>query len=447
MRKLKIGVYFANAGYKNIDLTTPEEGNPGIGGTQFNALTLVHYYQIYYPQNEIYLYADKKGLFPDHINVVETGNLEKSILKAEDYDLDILNIMLPPSLTRSNENKIFNAINNSKKVKFIAWCNNTPTEAILDEMVKSENLVRMVCAGRAQQDRLRDHPIFYKSLTIYNGFDAQPYIPKTDVQKTKSVLYIGSLTWFKGFHVLAKVWKDIVQEVPDAVLDVVGSGKLYNNDAQMGKFGLAEETYENEFMKHLTDTEGNILDSVIFHGLLGTEKIELMQKATVCVPNPTAYSEICPASAIEPQACKTAVVTRKKFGFLDTVWDKKSGFLVKNEDELIEKIVYLLKNTDKAKEMGNKGPIFVDKYFNQKTICRQWHELFIEVQNGGNRKFKHNYRFILVEDNAKREFMRFVKLVVPKTRALTPLRYRAKMPNWTGLIGLTLKYILKKQNS
>jgi len=443
MKKLKIGVYFANSGYYDIDLKSPEEGNPGIGGTQFNALTLVYYYQHYYPENEIILFADKNELLPDTIRIVECNNLENAIIKANDNSLDIF-IYQPSGYTEFYKKKIFELINKVENTKFIAWINNTPIEDICDSIAIEENIVRLVCAGRAQQDRLRDHPVFYKSQTIYNGFDAKPYNPKARIEKTKSVLFIGSLTKFKGFHILAKIWKDIIQEVPDAVLDVVGSGKLYNNDAKLGKFGLAEETYENEFMQHLTDEDGNILKNVVFHGLLGTEKIELLQKATVCVPNPTAISEICPASAIEPQACETAVVTKKKFGFLDTVWDKNSGFLVTNEQQLIEKIVYLLKNPDVAERMGKKGPEFIDKHFNQKIICQQWHALFLDIENDSEKTYKHNYRFLFLEDNAKREFMRLTKLLFPNTRALTPLRFRPKMPNWKGLIGLTTKQILKK---
>ena len=62
------------------------------------------------------------------------------------------------------------------------------------------------------------------------------------------VTYVGSLTKGKGFHVLAKEWKNILKAVPDAELYVLGSGKLYDNKAELGEYGLAEKTYENNLL-------------------------------------------------------------------------------------------------------------------------------------------------------------------------------------------------------
>ena len=42
---------------------------------------------------------------------------------------------------------------------------------------------------------------------------------------------MGGLRVTKGFHILAKVWKEVVKEVPDAELHVMGGSKLYDENA------------------------------------------------------------------------------------------------------------------------------------------------------------------------------------------------------------------------
>ena len=97
----------------------------------------------------------------------------------------------------------------------------------------------------------------------------------------KTVTYIGSLVPTKGFHLLANAWKAVLAEVPDAQLHVVGSGKLYDRNSKLGAYGIAEESYENSFIKGITDRAGELLPSVHFHGVMGEEKKELIARTSV----------------------------------------------------------------------------------------------------------------------------------------------------------------------
>ena len=82
-------------------------------------------------------------------------------------------------------------------------------------------LKRNLCVGKEQYDRLRDHKVFEKSAYIYNCLDFSPYKSR-DIKKKNIVTFIGGLRVTKGFHILAKVWKEVVKEVPDAELHVMG---------------------------------------------------------------------------------------------------------------------------------------------------------------------------------------------------------------------------------
>ena len=45
---MKIGLYLPNESYRGVDLSRPDHGNPGIGGTEYNFLTLPYYFNYFY---------------------------------------------------------------------------------------------------------------------------------------------------------------------------------------------------------------------------------------------------------------------------------------------------------------------------------------------------------------------------------------------------------------
>ena len=158
-----------------------------------------------------------------------------------------------------------------------------------DPLYAFDNCKAWVCVGHEQLDILINRKIYDKSTFIFNIFEselAQP-IP-FEKRGTYDVVYIGSLVEAKGFHVLAEAWSKVLKKVPDARLKVIGSGKLYDRNNSLGRYGIASENYEKRFMPFLTDDKGAIIPSVEFLGTMGTEKYEVIKKAAVGVANPTS---------------------------------------------------------------------------------------------------------------------------------------------------------------
>ncbi len=87
---------------------------------------------------------------------------------------------------------------------------------------------------------------------------------------------------------------------------------------------------------------------------------------------------------IEAMASGLPVVATATTGSKDIVVDGENGFLVPVGDSqvLAKKILYLLNNPDKAKEMGQKGREMVRKKFGRKRLIRQtvkfWEDLIIK---------------------------------------------------------------------
>lgn len=84
-------------------------------------------------------------------------------------------------------------------------------------------------------------------------------------KREHNVCYIGSLHPAKGFQFLAQAWPKVLKEVPDANLFIIGSGKLYGRNAQLGKWGIAKEEFEEEFMPYITQNGKSLILYIFRH--------------------------------------------------------------------------------------------------------------------------------------------------------------------------------------
>jgi glycosyltransferase involved in cell wall biosynthesis len=417
-KKIKVGFYINNQGYPNVDLRFPEKGNPGIGGSEYTELSTAYYLRKFYSEKlEILLFANIIDLLPPSLNIYHAINVVDAAEKSEQQGCDIF--VFRTSLWTDELYEKLSKLH----IKAIARSNNYFDITILKQITNCSRIKSLVCVGQEQLDILRDHRIFKKSIRIFDPFNIENFVPKRGILKQENtVVFIGSLVPAKGFHVLARVWSHILREKPEAKLIVIGSGKLYDRNQQLGTWGIAEESYEANYIRpFLSDDNGNLIKSVYFAGLLGTEKIEILQNADVGVVNPTGATEVCPGSALEIQACGTPVVSTAKLGLLDTVVHKKTGLLGKSDKDLIKNILYLLNNPQVAKQFGENGINFVKENFDHQLISKQWLELFIDIYNDKlpqpqpmKQNYFYNAKFLL-------EGLRILKKYIPPLRNLPSL--------------------------
>ena len=374
MKKLRICLYFNNFGFSDVNLSNPEKGNPGIGGTHFNFVTLPYYFEKNYPGRiDWYMIGKGGNLLPEHISFISINDpIEiEEVLAREKFDFFIWK----PANTKG----LIDILQKFKQPS-IAWCNNIPGPNELESLAQSQIIKKVVFAGHEALDVVRDHSVIKKSTVIFNGFDINS-IPVNDVEKDPNlVVYMGSLVPAKCFHLLAEAWPSIIKENPKAKLKIIGSGALYDRSQKSGKFGLAESSYEDSFMKFLVDENGEILPSVVFMGLMGSEKAELLKQAQIGLINPHGKSEVCPGSAIEFQAAGTPVVAGARYGNLDVIQDDVTGKFVKSIPELIKVITHLLRDADTTKRMGQKGRKFIESKFAQEKIVADWKNLFEQLE-------------------------------------------------------------------
>ncbi len=367
---MKIAFYLPNSGLKYIDCRNLEHGNPGVGGTEYIIQATAHYIQKKHPDNiEIIVGAHEVELLSPELNSIKISNISELVYNVKP---DYLLFKYEPSWYLEIKKAIANV-----DTKLLVWAHNFIPRKELSLLANDDKVERIICVSREQLNMYRDHKAFLKSSYVYNGMPVE-YMKtlKSDLlslsERPHDVTYIGSIVEYKGFHLLAEAWHEVLKDIPDARLNVIGSGKLYDRGAKLGRYGIAEESYENKFMPCLIDEQGEILPSVKFWGVLGVEKNEVLAKTRVGVPNPSGVSETFCITALEMQAMGCVVTTINFGGFKNTVYNK-TGLLYKKTKDLARCIIHLLKSEDNDIDGFYN---YMETHFAFEKVAEDWIDLF-----------------------------------------------------------------------
>lgn len=368
---IKIAIYLGPLAGKMIDARKVENGNPGVGGTQYCMLELAHYLnqQMKY---KVSILANREYLLESGIDYVKTSGDDVLCETVQNIQSDIL---------------ILGQFRNSKleqdiaqlPCKVIIWSHNYLYADFCNFIKNTDSVKANVFVGKQQYDRYIDHDVIKKSTYIYNMFldNSQCVLREND---SKTVVYMGALVEGKGFAELCSIWPDILREVPDAQLLVMGSGSLYGN-AKMGSYGLASQDYEDKFIKYIIDENRKLIPSVHFLGVVGDGKTEIFRKASVGVVNPSGRTETFGMGVVEMAEAKLPVVTIGKNGYFDTVEHNVTGLLGKNLTDIRNCIVLLLKDASLNAKLGSNAKHSLFAYHPQ-TIGSMWEDLLLQVYEG-----------------------------------------------------------------
>lgn len=407
---MKVGFYLSNGKLSDVDLSHPEKGNPGIGGTEYQFICLPYYIDKYYPSAvEFSFYAQDDNFLPSIVRGNKASDIEEAYELAIEDGCDILvwrPIVAPETLA------FIERLNATKEsIKIIVWVHNTLPSSYLNAISTCASIKRFVAVSDEQLDIIRDESIIYKGCVIVNGLDSSIYKSSVaNIIDKDMVVYVGAMIPAKGFGMLARVWKRVLDRNKDARLYVIGSGVLYDRKQVLGKWNVADELFESKSIRpYLSDDSGGVHPSVKFLGTLGVEKIEYMSKACVGVVNPTALTENCPGSALEFQALGTPVVSGADWGLLDTVVHGETGLLGKTDEDLIENILYFMSNNDKSHSFGQSGIEFVQREFSYAEVTKKWVQLFRDVIADERNSVKPIYKNFSYKKKWLREVIRLAK--------------------------------------
>lgn len=411
---MKVCFFLDNSRISDVNLSSPERGNPGIGGTEFMIWTIGYYLNKLYEEVEVFFLAPNIKLLPQGIKSIQCMNMLDSVRIVKELDNAVLVLRGGKYLKKD----LYELIDNLQ-VKTIMWCHNFENYEYLKLASACKYIIRNICVSKEQYDRLRDHQIFTKSDYIYNALDFNLYNKNSFSEKENIVCYIGDLRPLKGFHKLAQIWPEIERRVPNAKLYVIGSGQLYDRSEKLGDYGIATKEYEAQFIKYITDDSGEVKKNIHFFGNLAhDEKINVISQSKVGVVNPIAKDETFCISAVEFQALGVPVVSKKNYGLLNTVKNGETGILINNDEQLIKTIVKLLEDNQFSRNLGKNGVTYVDENFNIFDICSRWKEVLQEVEI--NDKIQKRYSLENYNENFKwlRECNRIFKKIFKRLPAL-----------------------------
>lgn len=399
---LKLGIFLNDKGINKLDFRHPELGNPGVGGTLFCFLLLIQNAGNYFQDTEITVFHYNNNILPEHVREELIDGPSSCLQIAKKLGIQLL----IHEQIRSIDNW-FEEVN-KYQINCILWAHNY---LFLEELRKIEfckYVKRVVFVGKEQYEAYIDDSIMSKADYVFNMCLTETK-KSLHLAREKRVTYMGSLVKIKGFHLLAKEWKKIIKAVPEANLEVIGSGKLYNREEKLGHLGVASETYEKEFTRYLCDANGELLPSVHFHGLLGDEKRKVLEKTSIGVVNPSAKSETFCLCAVEMEEFAIPVVTKAKYGLLDTNENKRTGLLFRNRRGMRKNIIFLLNNELYREQLGENAVKYARKKFSNIQIMNDWRKVLLEIQNGKDAQYKrpsnnwlNDYKFIkLINRNVK----------------------------------------------
>ena len=173
---------------------------------------------------------------------------------------------------------------------------------------------------------------------------------------------IARLSDVKGHSILISAMQDVVAEIPRAVLLVVGEGKL-------------EESLKK------TVSELKLTNNIRFYPLVDktTEVLPLLDVFVM-----PSLQEGLGLSVMEAQAMAIAVIGSRVGGIPSLIDDGKTGLLVTPGDTkaLSRAIIELLRNKNKAREMGLAARKFIEREFSSDKMVEKTLDCYKQVLAG-----------------------------------------------------------------
>lgn len=371
---MRVALYLDNRGLAGRGaLPRPSRGNPGLGGTEFEFLALAEQLVAHRSSGAeplLLLTAPQRieGIPPEWVAVV--AGLAEGLERAVALGCDLL--VFRPGFAGADDWPALEAT----RLPLLAWLHNLGChEAWRYDALPS--LRRWVLVSGPQADFFRHSRLLRRAAVIPNFVFTPPAPARSLAQVAASgdLGYMGALTPFKGFHLLARHWGEIARRHPTARLRVFGGANLYQ-----GGEARPLSPYERHCRALLERGGGG--DRVVFEGSQGLERYGRLGELRAVVVNPSGRDETFCLSAAECGAWGLPVIAGRRHALIDTVEAGRTGLLVRGGRELVEACSTLLEDPQRAFDLGRRARVSVAERFDPDATLRRWLALFAEVRSG-----------------------------------------------------------------
>ncbi|MBX3083775.1 MAG: glycosyltransferase family 4 protein [Anaerolineae bacterium] len=189
-----------------------------------------------------------------------------------------------------------------------------------------------------------------RAFTVHNGVDIGRFPlrssqPPADPARPRRIVYVGRLSAEKGVHLLIKAFEQVVKEIPNAHLDIIGPANSpayeYMVPISDDPNVLALKPYFTKWLKrgdtHYLDllqamVPPHLTDRIFFLGQRpNTEVRNMLESADVFCFAPI-WHEPFGIPVVEAMASGVPVVTSASGGIMELVEDGRTGIVVPRAD-------------------------------------------------------------------------------------------------------------------
>lgn len=219
---------------------------------------------------------------------------------------------------------------------------------------------RIICVSKAVRNHYTNDKIGHRMMVVYNGIDLDKFKQNENTDYLLEELGLGAGNKVVSIFAHLSPWKGHHWFLRGAALikERIGGVKFLIVGSQMEYF--TERDYEDRLRKLATDL--GLANDVIFTGFRD-DVPALMALSDVIVS--TSYKEPFGRVMVEAGAMMKPVVAFNSGGHLETIVDGVTGFLVPYGDveALVQKVAFLLKHEETAREMGRSARTWVEQEF------------------------------------------------------------------------------------
>ncbi len=153
------------------------------------------------------------------------------------------------------------------------------------------------------------------------------------------LLFLSNLMVEKGVYVLLEACKILF---------------LQNIKFKVNFIGSSVDITETQFYDYVS--EHNLEDCVSYKGKkYGSDKILYLENASIFILPTFYHNEAFPLVILEAMQYALPTISTNEGGIPDMISENETGYLIKNAEELSEKIKYLIENPDLRRKMGNNA--------------------------------------------------------------------------------------------
>lgn len=227
--------------------------------------------------------------------------------------------------------------------------------------------------------------------TLNNGVDVNIFVPKNTIGARKNddirhLLYIGRISPEKGVHVLLKAFQEVLNQIPQAQLKLVGPQDVVPIECLAALSNDPKEVdlkrfYSSNYNSHLRNQlSPNAVSHVSFTGSFPQRSlINFYREADVCVV-PSVCNEPCGMPILEAMAMGVPIIATRGGGTSELVKEGETGLLVERDDAsaLAEAILSILSDEELRKSMVKAARKRAVELFSWEKISR---DLLVQYEN------------------------------------------------------------------